>query len=80
MKHIQTVNLDQDELWLLYRALVCDKMNSMGYKGDAWQFSSCLDLSFEELSQQTVDSWLEQISDDAEEYRNDCPEDFEVIH
>ena len=60
----------------LFRAIVCDELTSSGFKGNAWLFSGDLDMSFDELKDQSVSSWRAAIRKDLEDYKRDFPEDF----
>lgn len=60
----------------LFRAIVCDELTSSGFKGNAWLFSGDLDMSFEEVQDQPINTWAKAIRKDMEDYKRDCPEDF----
>ncbi|MES1707749.1 hypothetical protein [Escherichia coli] len=69
------INLSDKGHYLLFRAIVCEVLTKAGFKGDAWAFSD-LDMSFEEIRDQSVNSWAKAIRKDMEDYKRDCPEDF----
>lgn len=69
------INLTDKGQYLLFRAIVCEVLTKAGFKGDAWSFSD-LDMSYEELRDQPVNSWSKSIRKDLEDYKRDCPEDF----
>lgn len=70
------VNLTDKGQYLLFRAVVCEVLTKAGFKGDAWAFSGDLDMSFEEIKDQPINTWAKEIRKDMEEYKRDCPEDF----
>lgn len=70
------VNLNEDGQFLLFRGIVCTKLKAAGFKGDAWNFSGSLDMSFDEVKGNPVNSWGASIKKDLLEYKQDCPEDF----
>ncbi len=69
------INLTDKCQYLLFRAIVCEVLTKAGFKGDAWEFSD-LDMSFEEVQDQPINTWAKAIRKDMEDYKRDCPEDF----
>lgn len=69
------INLSDKGQYLLFRAIVCEILTKGGFNGDAWELSD-LDMSFEEIRDQPVNSWCKAILKDLEDYKRDCPEDF----
>lgn len=70
------INLNEDGQFLLFRAIVCTKLKAAGFKGDAWEFSGSLDMSFDEVKGNKVNSWGASISKDLQEYKAESPEEF----
>lgn len=68
-------DLIEQAKFLLFRGLVYTALTKAGFKGDAWEFSD-LDMSFEEVKDQPVNSWTKHIRKDLGDYKRDCPEDF----
>ena len=64
--------LNENSLWLLYRAMVCDIIEKNGCKEkidcDPWGFSGALDMSFEETKGYPLEAWGGIILDDLNEY------------
>ena len=69
------INLTDKGQYLLFRAIVCEVLTKAGFKGDVWAFSD-LDMSFEEVQDQPINTWFKAIRKDMEDYKRDCPEDF----
>lgn len=69
------INLNHNGQYLLFRAIVCEVLTKAGFKGDAWAFSD-LDMSFEEVQDQPINTWTKAMRKDMEDYKRDCPEDF----
>lgn len=80
MDELKHVSLTEEGLWLLYRAIVCETLDGMGFIKDAWDFSSCLDGSFEDIKDSCISKWPVTIQAEADEYKLACPEDFLTLH
>ena len=80
MDELKHVSLTEEGAFLLYRAIVCETLDRMGFVQDAWDFSSCLDGSFEEIKGECISTWPEKIQADADEYKLECPGDFRTLH
>lgn len=55
--------------WILFRGIVCESIISSRldlemFGGDVWEFSSCLDMSFDELKDKPVEMWWPIIQND----------------
>ncbi|MEG0209099.1 MULTISPECIES: hypothetical protein [Gammaproteobacteria] len=59
-----------------FRCMIADQLRAEGYKGDALEFSSCLDMSFDEICDKPESEWASVIKGDCEDYKIDCPEEF----
>lgn len=70
------MNLNEDGQFLLFRAIVCTKLKAAGFKGDSWEFSGSLDMSFDEVKGNPVNSWSASIAKDLREYKAESPEEF----
>lgn len=62
--------------WLLYRAMVCDAIEQNqdikdSLDVDPWEFTSSLDMSFEETRLIPLEKWHEKISADLNEMSDD---------
>lgn len=62
--------------WLLFRALVCESLTNAGFKGDSWEFSGDLDMSFDDIKDKPINNWTKLIRKDLEDYKRDRQEDF----
>lgn len=72
----RNVTLNEDWLFLLYRAMVCDALDqNLKIKDaldiDPWEFTSSLDMSFDETRQLPLDKWQDKIRDDLQEMSDD---------
>lgn len=68
----RNVSLNETGEWLLYRAMVCDCFDKNPRAKamidcDPWEFSSALDMSFEETRQKPLSIWHECIKADLQE-------------
>ena len=59
--------------WVLYRGMVCDILEQFQVVGeysgvDSWEFSSALDMSFNECYKLPVEDWPKMIRKDIKEY------------
>lgn len=70
------INLTDNDQFLLFRALVCQNLSDLGFKGDAWVFSESLDMSFDCIKDEEYRYWKDLIKNDASDYKRECPEDF----
>lgn len=61
--------------WLLYRAMVCNELEKENMLDmidcDPWEYSSALDMSFEETKSLPVEKWASKIAKDCEELKNE---------
>ena len=70
------VCLNDTGLWLLYRAMVCEALDQNPDIKDAldvdpWEFTSSLDMSFDETKPLPVNKWQDKIRDDLQEMSDD---------
>lgn len=68
----RSVWLNETGEWLLYRAMVCDCLDKNPHAKamidcDPWEFSSALDMSFEETRQKPLETWQDCIRADMQE-------------
>lgn len=73
MQKERRVLLNEDGEFLLYRAMVCDALDKNPnvkkmIDCDPWEFSSALDMSFEEIRKLPLEKWPEQIDKDLQEF------------
>lgn len=73
MQKERRVVLNEDGEFLLYRAMVCDALDKNPnvkkmIDCDPWEFSSALDMSFEETKKLPLEKWHEQIRNDMQEF------------
>ena len=72
----RNVNLNETGEWLLYRAMVCEAIDlNPDFKKkigvDPWEFSSALDMSFEETREFPLETWHIKIKQDLQEMDQD---------
>ena len=64
--------VDENKLFLLYRAMVCAAFESAMVEemvdGELWEFTECLDMSFEEIKNQPFGLWDSIIQNDLREF------------
>lgn len=68
----RAVLLNETGEWLLFRAMVCEAIEKNQnvrdfIDCDPWEFSSALDMSFEEIRQKPLETWQEHIGNDMRE-------------
>lgn len=68
----RAVLLNETGEWLLFRAMVCEAIEKNPnvrefIDCDPWEFSSALDMSFEEIRQKPLETWQEHIVNDMRE-------------
>lgn len=76
MDIVKTVQLTEVGAFLLFRAIATEALISLGFIGDAWKETECLDASFEEIVDKPLENWDLIILNDAHEYKDSCPESF----
>ena len=64
--------LNETGEWLLYRAMVCDALDKNPHAKeiidcDPWEYSSALDMSFEETRESPLETWQDKIAQDLKE-------------
>lgn len=62
--------------WILFRGMVCEavtmcKLDKALFGGDLWEFSECLDMSFDEVRHKPVEMWWPIIQRDLFAYVKD---------
>lgn len=72
----RNVTLNEVGLFLLYRAMVCEALDKNPDIKDAldvdpWEFTSALDMSFEETAKLPLEKWHIKIADDLDEMWQD---------
>lgn len=70
------VKLTDQGLWLLYRATCCEIMEQNGLTKDVigcdlWEFTSSLDMSFDDIKNKHIEHWPSIIKRDVEEFKSD---------
>lgn len=70
------VKLTDQGLWLLYRSTCCEIMEQNGLTQDVigcdlWEFTSSLDMSFDEIKNEYIENWPSIIQRDVEELKAD---------
>lgn len=69
---MRQVELNETGLFLLYRAMVCETIERMGATNlldcDLWEFTSALDMSFEDTMLYPLESWGYVIEKDLQEF------------
>jgi hypothetical protein len=70
------VALNETGEWLLYRAMVCEALDQNPDIKDAldvdpWEFTSALDMSFDETRPLPLHKWQDKIRDDLQEMSDD---------
>lgn len=70
------VLLNETGEWLLYRAMVCEALEKNPHvkdviECDPWEFSSALDMSFEETRAMPIEKWQSKIAVDLQEMWDD---------
>lgn len=73
MEKERSVLLNEGGEFLLYRAMVCDCIEKNSFVKpyidcDLWEFSGCLDMSFEETRKHPLEKWHEIIAKDLQEF------------
>lgn len=73
MKKERSVYLNETVEWLLFRAMVCDAFDKNPnvkkmIACDPWEFSSALNMSFDETRKLPLEKWHEQIRNDMQEF------------
>lgn len=79
----RNVALNEAGLFLLYRAMVCQAIDLNPHikdviEVDPWEFSSALDMSFEETAKLPLEKWHIKIADDLDEMWQDLKK--RVVH
>lgn len=79
----RNVKLNETGEWLLYRAMVCQAIDLNPHikdviEVDPWEFSSALDMSFEETAKLPLEKWHIKIADDLDEMWQDLKK--RVVH
>lgn len=68
----RSVSLNETGEWLLYRAMVCDAIERNNATHlldcDPWEFTSALDMSFDETKLYPIESWSYVIEKDLQEF------------
>lgn len=72
----RNVTLNETGLFLLYRAMVCQAIDLNPHikdviEVDPWEYSSALDMSFEETAKLPLEKWHIKIADDLDEMWQD---------
>ena len=72
----RNVALNEVGLFLLYRAMVCEALDQNPDIKDAldvdpWEFTSALDMSFDETKSLPLENWQNKIRDDLQEMSDD---------
>lgn len=72
----RNVTLNETGLFLLYRAMVCQAIDLNPHikdviEVDPWEYSSALDMSFEETAKLPLEKWHIKIADDLDEMLQD---------
>lgn len=62
-------NMTTDLKWCLFRGIVCDLLEKHGYIRDKWSLASCLDMSFDFLSDIPVEEWRDHLETELIEYK-----------
>lgn len=73
MQKERSVYLNEVGEWLLFRAMVCEALDKNDFIKpllgcDPWEFTSALDMSFEETRKLPLEKWHEQIGKDLQEF------------
>lgn len=76
MDIVKTVELTEKGAFLLFRAIATEALINLGFTGDAWEETECLDASFNEILDADLEQWEALIIRDANEYKDSCPELF----
>lgn len=68
----RAVLLNETGEWLLFRAMVCDAFDKNPHAKalidcDPWEYSSALDMSFDEIRQRPLGTWQDAIAADMQE-------------
>lgn len=79
----RNVTLNETGLFLLYRAMVCEALDQNQHikdviEVDPWEYSSALDMSFEETAKLPLEKWHIKIADDLDEMWQDLKK--RVVH
>lgn len=85
MQKERSVYLNETGEWLLFRAMVCDALDKNDFIKpllgcDPWEFTSALDMSFEETRKLPLEKWHEQIRNDMQEFVDSCNFQHGMIH
>ena len=71
----RNVSLTESGLWLLFRAMVCDAIETAGIVErldcHVWEFASSLDMSFEEVRDHDISLWSSIIERDLLEFMSE---------
>lgn len=72
----RSVYLNENGLFLLYRAMVCNALDANPFikealEVDPWEYSSALDMSFEETEKLPLEQWHIKIGNDLREMWED---------
>lgn len=72
----RNITLNEVGLFLLYRAMVCEALDLNPHIKevigvDPWEYSSALDMSFEETARLPIEKWHIKIADDLDEMWQD---------
>lgn len=76
MDIVKTVELTEEGAFLLFRSIATETLINLGFTGDAWEETECLDASFEAILNVPLERWEALILNDAHEYKDSCPELF----
>lgn len=85
MQKERSIYLNETGKWLLFRAMVCDALDKNPnvkkmIDCDQWEFSSALDMSFEEAKKLPLEKWNEQIRNDMQEFVDSWNFQHGIIH
>lgn len=72
-KKIKVYYLNETGEWLLFRAMVCEALDKNEFVKpllgcEPWEFTSALDMSFEEIRKLPLEKWPGQIDKDLQEF------------
>lgn len=70
------VTLNENGQWILFRGLACHVLENFGLTAselgcDLWEYTSSLDMSFEEYKDIPLESWGERMQREVEELMKD---------
>lgn len=85
MQKERSVYLNETGEWLLFRAMVFDALDKNDFIKpllgcDPWEFTSALDMSFEETRKLPLEKWHEQIRNDMQEFVDSWNFQHGMIH